>query len=335
MLNNTTCLDMHPIDILERIRINCGLSSYDDMQWANNLEQCTSDCRQSNPQAASLIDKYKNTTFVNACDGSPIQINWSQIELQLCFGCQNEGSSSNGYNVESVEKMLEMHTRGKVVFQMEDMPPGCPYFQCILNKIKKGTIYQPFLNLSNHNIGTFHGIRIKFGIVNAPGQAWLAGFSNKGSDGYYRIALNSSNCNNFPNNVPLYVYENLVHELYHGIIASRLEKMGWNGNNSTKDFYIESLITLDGFSGQATNEHEYILLKYLDEWVDLIHSMNDGKLERDLYLGLVLNGFGDNEVFIETKLGITKVWIEEKINELLNLITAPNNENVSHRFNCN
>jgi hypothetical protein len=47
MLNNTTCLDMHPIDIMERIKINCGLSSYDDMQWANYFQQGMSECVKS------------------------------------------------------------------------------------------------------------------------------------------------------------------------------------------------------------------------------------------------------------------------------------------------
>jgi hypothetical protein len=47
MLNNTLCLDMHPIDIMERIKINCGLSSYNDMQWANHFQQGLSECVKS------------------------------------------------------------------------------------------------------------------------------------------------------------------------------------------------------------------------------------------------------------------------------------------------
>lgn len=47
MLKNTLCLDMHPIDIMERIKIHCGLSSYDDMQWANHFQQGMSECVKS------------------------------------------------------------------------------------------------------------------------------------------------------------------------------------------------------------------------------------------------------------------------------------------------
>jgi len=265
------------------------------------------------------------------------------LKNRLFSDYQNGGSSGFDYSTESVEKMLEMHTRGKVVFQIpKDLnSTSCPKFTCILSRLNNpfssNSIKSPFDGKCNGQTISDASMIIKFVFVNLQNENWIAGFSDKTSTGGFEIRINEKHCNSEPQDLALVAYETLVHELYHAVVASKLIALGWSGQKSTKKEKLINLIKeenleddIDISQNNEEMEHEYILLTFLDEMVDLIREMNQNKIERDYHLAGVLSGFGNNATFMSEKLGKSTSWILANNATFINLIK--NEENVSDRF---
>jgi hypothetical protein len=98
---------------------------------------------------------------------------------------------------------------------------------------------------------------------------------------------------------------------------------GWDGKLATRNAAFLNMMKLKYPGNTATNDHELMLTHYLNDLIANLKAVN-GNLSgtasngKDIYLGLILFGFGGDLPFIQNHFGLTATDISTMHQEYIN-----------------
>jgi hypothetical protein len=288
----------------------------------DKIDEALEECRESNPEVQEKINEIADGSFKNVCEGTQLEFNPWELEYQLCL--------TGEYNEEAVEKWLEEETDGKEIIIYKSLQfSSCPKLKCVLDNIINGNLNSILttnfcnkFNTSNKPIIAIKFASFKTLNLNPNALANASTFIRPDGGVDHTMIFNSDVCNN--NSDPLDMYETFSHESLHNLINDELITLyGWNGKLATRNAAFVSMMNTKYPGNTATNDHELMLTIHLNDMINNLKSVN-GNLTgtasngMDIYLGIILYGYGGDLPFIQSHFGLSASDISTMHQEFLN-----------------
>ncbi len=335
-------LTQSSLDILNSLLNECGY--FPDFKKISaklkdpcSLDECAKTLilrnhRTSNSAVGQRIQELAAQEVYDACNGIPINVDLEAMEKELSSGC-----SFKGYTVEALEELYQKALDGfERIITLGQLQTLCPKYKCIMNMINNKSLSSPSVDeafecngdLESHHIGimagSFSSNPTVFTNVNALGAAIV---ENPDSTETFpqRIIINSDFCTN-QNVNPVISAELFFHEFYHININYRLFfEHQWDGMQSTRAAKLQLLVNKDYPGKNYASDHQIMLGEFYDEMLNAIYIANGSIGNKDIYKGLIFNGFGDEEVFIQNKFGYNNSQLISFRNSFTQFINTPGN----------